>query len=270
MRGLNGKVAIVTGGASGLGRAIVRRMVAEGASVGVADIDEGGAARVAAEIADQGGAARAIAVDVSDEDAVRAMVTTTVDAFGRLDALFNSAAALGNETVGHDGDLSQLDVDTWDRTLAINLRGVMLGCKYAVPHLVAGGGGAIVNIASTGAYQGTSIRSAYGASKAGVIGFTRYVAAMYGTDRVRCNAVAPAYMANPDTVDRESPDQRTMARYERMLPDPATPDDVAALAVFLASDDGRAMTGQSYVVDAGRLARRSSDSIRAALHDVTG
>src|SRR5580658_2914925 len=147
MRGLNGKVAIVTGGASGLGRAIARRMAAEGASVGVADLDEDGAGRVAAEIANQGGAARAIAVDVSDEDAVRAMVATTVDAFGRrLDALFNSAAALGNETVGHDGDLSQLDVDTWDRTLAINLRGIMLGCKHAVPHLVAGGGGAIVNI----------------------------------------------------------------------------------------------------------------------------
>ena len=269
MRGLDGKAAIVTGGASGLGRAIALRMAGEGARVTVADINDDGAARVVAEITDQGGSARAVSVDVSDDIAVQRMVGFAVDAFGRLDALFNNAAALGNETVGHDGDLSQLDVDTWDRTLAINLRGVMLGCKYAVPHLKAGGGGAIVNISSTGAYQGTSMRSAYGASKAGVIGFTRYVAAMYGANRVRCNAVAPAYMANPDTVERESPDQRRMARYERMLPDPATPDDVAAMAVFLVSDDARAVTGQSYVVDAGRLARRSTDSIRAALGDTT-
>ncbi len=267
MRGLNSKVAIVTGGASGLGRAIARRMASEGARVAVADINDDGAARVVAEIADQGGSARAISVDVSDDAAVQRMVASAVEAFGRVDALFNNAAALGNETVGHDGDLSELDVDTWDRTLAINLRGVMLGCKYTVPHLVAAGGGAIVNIASTGAFQGTIVRSAYGASKAGVIGFTRYVAAMYAADRVRCNAVAPAYMANPDTVERETPDQRRMARYERMLPDPATPDDVAAMAVFLTSDDARAVTGQTYVVDAGRLARRSTDSIRAALGD---
>src|ERR1700722_1391872 len=108
MRGLDGKAAIVTGGASGLGRAIALRMASEGARVTVADINDDGAARVVAEITDHGG---------------RGRVGFAVDTFGRLDALFNNAAALGNETVGHDGDLSQLDVDTWDRTLAINLRG---------------------------------------------------------------------------------------------------------------------------------------------------
>ena len=269
MRGLDGKVAIVTGGASGLGRAIARRMASEGARVAVADINDDGAARVVAEITDQGGSARAISVDVSDDAAVQRMVASAVEAFGRVDALFNNAAALGNETVGHDGDLSELDVDTWDRTLAINLRGVMLGCKYTVPHLVAAGGGAIVNIASTGAFQGTVVRSAYGAVQSRGDRVQpirrRHVCRRSGA----LQRGGPGVHGQPGHLGRETPDQRRMARYERMLPDPATPDDVAAMAVFLASDDARAVTGQTYVVDAGRLARRSTDSIRAALGDVT-
>ena len=196
------------------------------------------------------------------------MMASTVATFGGLDALFNNAAALGPEMASGDRDLIGLDVETWDRTMAVNLRGVMLGCKHAVPVLIEQGGGAIVNTASTGAYQGTRIRAAYGASKAGVVSLTRYVAAMYGTHGVRCNAIAPGYMANPATVDREPSDLQDMARYERLLPEPATPDDVAAVAVFLASNDARAVTGQCYVVDAGRLAHKPEDSVRMALREL--
>ena len=152
--------------------------------------------------------------------------------------------------------------------MAVNLRGVMLGCKHAAPVMIAAGGASIVNTASTGAFQGTRTRAAYGSSKAAILGLTRYVAAMYGGRNVRCNAIAPGYMANPATADREPSDLQDMARYERLLPEPATPDDVAAVAVFLASAGAAAVTGQCYVVDAGRLADKPEDSVRMALREL--
>jgi NAD(P)-dependent dehydrogenase (short-subunit alcohol dehydrogenase family) len=268
MRGLQGRTAIVTGGASGLGRSIVMRLAEEGVGVTVADIDVTAAERLADEISRAGGHAMAVHVDVSDESAVADMVGSTVETFGGLDALFNNAAALGHDMVSRDRELVSLDVETWDRAMAVNLKGVMLGCKHAVPVMIEKGAGVIVNTASTGAYQGARMRAAYGASKAGVVNFTRYVAAMHGRHGVRCNAIAPGYMANPTTAHREPPDQRDMARYERLLPEAATPDDVASVAVFLSSDDARAVTGQCHVVDSGRLAHEAAESVRMALQDL--
>lgn len=265
MRRFDGKSAIVTGAGSGLGSALARRLAAEGAMVVVADIDVVGAKQLADELTESRCAALPIEVDVSDEDAVREMVAATVERFGRLDVLFNNAAATSGEAHLRDQNLLDLDVAVWDLAMAVNLRGVMLGCKHAIPAMMAVGGGAIVNTSSTGAHQATSVRAAYGASKAGVESLTRYVATMFGMRNVRCNAVAPGYMANPDTAAREPSGQAAMAGYERLLPRAATPDDVAALCAFLGSDEAAAITGQTYVADSGRLAHKPSYSVERAL-----
>ncbi|MFC5950427.1 SDR family NAD(P)-dependent oxidoreductase [Pseudonocardia lutea] len=259
------KGVLVTGGASGLGRALARLLAAEGAHVTVADLDGAGAEQVAAGIRADGGRAVAAVVDVTDEPAVEAMVATTVRAAGRLDALFTVAAATAGELHRRDGDLVDLDPAIWDGVLAVNLRGVMLSCKHGVRAMLETGGGAIVTTSSTGAHQGKPTGAAYGASKAAIEALTRYVATMYGHRNIRCNAVAPGYMANPETRDRELPSVAEMAAVERLLPHPASPHDVAEVCAILGSDAAAAVTGQTYIADSGRLAHKASVSVERAL-----
>lgn len=265
-----GKSVIVTGGASGLGRALVRLLSDKGARVIVADRDGSGAEAVAAELAGTGSDVRAVAVDVTDENAVTSAIDAVVNSFGRLDALFNVAAATSGDLYTQDNALIDLDSDIWDGVMAVNLRGVMLTCKHGVRAMLRSGGGAIVNVSSAGAHQGKDSGAAYGASKAGVEALTRYVATMYGADGVRCNAVAPGYMATADTAGREPEGQSMMSAYERLLPDAATPGDVAAVCAFLGSDAARAVTGQVYVADSGRLAMKPSVAVERALRDRIG
>ena len=189
--GLEGKVAIVTGAASGIGRATAEVLARAGAAVLVADLDGDGADSVAEAIAAGGGEAAGQPVDVSDETAVAAMVAAAVDRFGGLDILHNNAAAIGASSPGADRDIAKLDVDVWDRTMAVNLRGVMLGCKHAIPHLLARGGGAIVNTSSGSSQRGDVTIPAYAVSKGGVDTLTLYVATQYGKQGIRCNAIAP-------------------------------------------------------------------------------
>jgi NAD(P)-dependent dehydrogenase (short-subunit alcohol dehydrogenase family) len=261
------KVAIVTGAASGLGRAIALRVAVEGGTVAVADVNTIAADETVAAIQDLGKDALAVEVDVSDESAVARMVADTVRRYGRLDILFNNAAALGAEVIGRDGDLLDLDIEVWDRTMAVNLRGTMLGCKHAIPAMLRTGGGAIVNTSSASAYRGEMRQAAYGTSKAGIIGLTKYVATMYGKRNIRCNAIAPGHMENPDTVLRERPEFRAITSYIRLVPKPVSPDDVAAVAAFLASDEASSVTGQSYVADGGRLAMVPQYAVNLALED---
>jgi NAD(P)-dependent dehydrogenase (short-subunit alcohol dehydrogenase family) len=255
------RVAVVTGGASGLGRAVAERLAAEGAAVVVADVDDERAAAVVEAIVAAGGRASACRVDVSEEAQVAAMVAHTVEKFGRLDVLHNNAAALGTDVILEDNGIVEMDVAVWDRTLAVNLRGPMLGCKHAIPVMRRQGGGAIVNTMSVSALVGEETKAAYACSKAALGALTRHVANMYGADGVRVNAVAPGLMVTPVVIERLSEREFASFRAERLLERATTPEDAANLVVFLASDQAACITGQVYVIDGGTLAKRPRRSM---------
>ncbi|MGW4468876.1 SDR family NAD(P)-dependent oxidoreductase [Nonomuraea sp. NPDC004354] len=256
-----GRVALVTGAGSGIGAACAARLAAEGASVGVADLRAAAARRTAAAIRARGGSAMSITCDVSDEAQVAAAVVDLVSCFGRLDVLHSNAACLDRDVYGRDGDLADLDVAVWDRTMAVNLRGAMLMVKHAVPAM--GGGGSIVITSSLSGLLGDVDHAAYGTSKAAIGGFVRYVATMYGARGVRCNAVAPALVMTEAARLALGPDRLADKAAERLLPWPCEVDDVAALVAFLASDEARCVTGQTLVIDSGTSAHRPEHAIHA-------
>lgn len=247
-----GKVAIVTGAGSGIGAATARRLAAEGASVTVADLDATRAEVVRDAIGADGGVARVQAVDVSDPDAVAAMVADTVTAFGGLDVLHNNAAAIDQNA--HDQDVVTGDLDVWDRVLAVNLRGPVLGCRFAIPAMLERGGGAIVNTASAAAFYGSRTLAAYGTSKAAVVALTRYVATAYADRGVRCNAVAPGVV-----VDRTVQETAGTGPGSRLGPYVAGhltdrlgyPEEIAAAVAYLASDEAAFVTGECLRIDGG-------------------
>jgi NAD(P)-dependent dehydrogenase (short-subunit alcohol dehydrogenase family) len=246
------KVAIVTGGGSGIGRATAMLLAAEGAYVTVADIAEGPAAGVVSEIEGAGGTARVQVADVSDADAVAAMVADTVQAYGGLDVLHNNAAALDQNRV--DQDVVTMDLATWDRVMAVNLNGPMLGCRFAIPAMLERGGGAIVNTASAAAFYGSHSLAAYGTSKAGVVALTRYVATAYGERGIRCNAIAPGVVV--DRAAQEAlggPMGDRLRRYStsHLVGRLGYPEEIAASVAYLASDDAAFVTGEVLRVDGG-------------------
>jgi NAD(P)-dependent dehydrogenase (short-subunit alcohol dehydrogenase family) len=252
--GLSGRVAIVTGAASGIGRASALARARAGASVLVADVDAAGAARVAAEVGDAGGRALGRRTDVSDPDSAAAMVAAAVEGFGGLDILHNNAALTDPAVIGADGELAELDLSVWERTLAVNLRGPMLGCKYALPRMLERGGGSIVNTSSASGLTGDLLRVAYGVSKAGVDALTRYVATQYGKRGIRCNAIAPGVIATPALEKNVAPELIAIFEQSHLTPRLGSPEDVAALVVYLASDAAGFITGQILCVDGGLLA----------------
>ena len=252
MARFTGKVAIITGGGSGIGRATALLLASEGASVTVADIAAGPATAVVAEIEAAGGRARAQLTDVADASAVQAMVDDTVSAFGCLDVLHNNAAALDQNRV--DQDVVTMDLATWERVMAVNLTGPMLGCRFAIPAMLERGGGSIVNTASAAAFYGSTSLAAYGTSKAGIVALTRYVATAYGDRGIRCNAVAPGVVV--DRAAQEAlggPMGDRLRRYStsHLVGRLGYPEEIARSVAFLASDDAAFVTGETLRVDGG-------------------
>lgn len=251
---LNGKVAIVTGAAGGIGAATAWRLASEGASVVVADIDVAGAQKVAQSINDSSHSAAPFQVDVTDEGQIAGMVEHAVRTFGQLDILHNNAAVTGT-ALRADGGVEELDATVWDRIIAVNARSAALGCKHAVPAMRRGGGGSIINTASAAGKLGAYGLTAYGASKAALITLTRYVATQHGGEKIRCNTIVPGLVMGSEPKTYLSDEQKGVLMKAMLTPFCGTPEDVAELALFLASDNSRYITGQAIWIDGGASAR---------------
>lgn len=256
MVSLAGKVAIVTGGASGMGRAAAILMAQRGARVVVADIAVDRAAVVADAIRSASGEAIACGGDISSEADWQNVIATAMEAFGRIDILHNNAADLRAETYGRDASiaLEDMDVALWDSMMAVNLRGTMLGCKHAIPAMKANGGGSIINVSSNAALAGQETTMAYGASKAGVNVLTQYVATAYGKHGIRCNAIAPGLVVSDEVKAALDPGLVRIFEENILTPYTGVPEDVAEVVAFLASDAARYVTGQIIAVDGGLTA----------------
>jgi NAD(P)-dependent dehydrogenase (short-subunit alcohol dehydrogenase family) len=251
---LSDKVAIVTGAGSGIGKATAAVLAAEGAKVIVADWNKDTGAETAATIGQGGGQSVFCYADVSKREDVQRMVNTALDHYARLDVLVNNAA------IPLMAQLVDTTEEDWDRIHSVNLKGVFLGCKYAIPAMIRSGGGSIINIASILGFVGDPEWAAYCAAKGGVIALTRVAALAYGPQGIRVNCICPGDVETPlrEWEFRQSPDPdraRGEISSKYALRRLASPQEIAQCVAFLASADSSFMTGSSMVVDGGLTVR---------------
>jgi NAD(P)-dependent dehydrogenase (short-subunit alcohol dehydrogenase family) len=255
MRGLRDKVAVIAGGAGGIGTAASVRLAEEGAAVVVGDLNEGAAEEVAAGISAAGGQAVAVRVDISDDASVAALFTTAVATYGGIDAVHVNAADLRPETIMRDGDALTVSLDVFDHTLDVNLRGHLLCTRHAVPLLLARGGGAIAYTSAGATFIGEPERISYAVAKSGINAIVRHVASRWGRDGIRANAVAPGLVLTPTARAGLSTEFRTSALSGTRSPRLGEPDDIAAMVALLLSADGAWINGQVISVDGGATLR---------------
>ena len=247
---LQDKVAVISGAASGMGRASALRFAQEGAAVLIADINEKGGAAVAAECQQLGGTAIFQRADVAHEDEVKAMVMRAVREFGRLDIMFNNAFK------ADFADIEDLTVEEWDEVFAVCARGAFLGMKHAIPQLRKAGGGSIINTSSGGGLdrKGQPAIHAYCAAKAAIINLTQSVAAAVGKDRIRVNCICPGWTNTPAIYGKlpggREQGAEILARLQP-IPRAGTPEDIASIALFLASQESSWITGIALPADGG-------------------
>jgi NAD(P)-dependent dehydrogenase (short-subunit alcohol dehydrogenase family) len=247
---LDGKVAIVTGAAGGIGSETARVLVGAGASVVLADLPGAPLDEAEATMSDPSRAAT-FEVDIADEAKVTALVAFAIDRFGGVDVLHNNAARQG---VAEDRDICSMDVDVWDSILSVNARGCMLMCKHTIPSMIDRGGGSIINMSSGTSISGDMGISAYAASKGAINTITKYVATQYGSKGVRCNAVLPGLVATPTLEKVMPPAVVDVFVKEKPLGRLGEPRDIAELVLFLASHRSSYITGTEIVIDGGFLA----------------
>jgi len=247
---LEDKVSIITGGASGMGRVAAQMFAAEGARVVVADVTDEAAESVVADVKAAGGQATAMVADVSKEADARRMVDHAIATYGRVDVLYNNAGIMPQA----DHSVIDTSVEDWDRVMAVNVRGVFLGCKYAIPKMVEQGSGSVINISSFVALVGCSNpQDAYTASKGAVLALTKSLAVQFAPQGVRTNAICPGPVETPLLMDWLVKDEE--AKRIRLARNPTgrfgKPEEIVHMAIYLASDESRWTNGAAMVVDGG-------------------